>query len=149
MTDEAHSPDPYADLSMESLEVGPIPILRRFFDRLQLDDLLRQHVPEKTLGRRPKISHAHALSLMISNVLTSREPLYGVPDWLDRHVPEHLGFGEAQPSRLMNAEFLELLEEYSPSRCGASQGALHFAGTERKRDGGEEAASTRNRSVSW
>ena len=48
MTGEAPSPDPYADLSMESLEVGPIPILRRFFDRLQLDDLLRQHVPEKT-----------------------------------------------------------------------------------------------------
>ena len=94
--------DPYSDLSMESLEVGPIPVLRHFFDRLQLDELLEQHVPDKKLGRRAKISHAHALSLMVSNVLTSREPLYSVPDWLGRHVPEHFGLRGAQQSSLMN-----------------------------------------------
>ena len=94
--------DPYADLSMESLEVGPIPLLRRFFDRLHLDELLEQHVPEKRLGRRPKISHARALSLMVSNVLTSREPLYGVPEWIGKHVPEHFRLSGAQQSSLMN-----------------------------------------------
>lgn len=119
MTSEAQLPDPYADLTMESLEVGPIPILRRFSDRLQLDTLLEQHVPASPLGRRPKISHAHALSLMISNVLTSREPLYGVPDWLDKHVPEHFGFGESQPSKLMNDDrigrALDRLYEVDPA----------------------------------
>lgn len=119
MTNQEHSPDPYADLTMESLEVGPIPILRRFFDRLQLDTLLQQHVPEKTLGRRAKVSHAQALSLMVGNVLTSREPLYGVPDWLDKHVPEHFGFGESQLSKLMNDDrigrALDRLYEVDPA----------------------------------
>jgi len=103
MTSQENSPaDPYAGLSMESLEVGPIPVLRCFFERLRLDELLAQHVPEKELGRRAKISHAQALSLMVANVLTSREPLYGVPDWLDKHVPEHFGLGVPQPAKSMN-----------------------------------------------
>ena len=120
MTSHEQSPaDPYADLSMESLEVGPIPVLRHFFDRLQLDDLLEQHVPEKKLGRRAKISHAHALSMMVANVLTSREPLYGVPDWLGRHVPEHFGLSDAQQSSLMNDDrigrALDRLYEVDPA----------------------------------
>ncbi len=119
MISEEHSPDPYADLSMESLEVGPIPVLRHFFDRLQLDALLEQHVPEKPLGRPPKIGHAHALSLMVSNVLTSREPLYGVPGWLDKHVPENFGFGDLHSSQLMNDDrigrALDRLYEVDPA----------------------------------
>lgn len=119
MTLDEHEPSPYADLTMESLEVGPIPVLRQFFDRLQLDALLAQHVPEKPLGRRPKISNAHALSMMVANVLTSREPLYGVPAWIERHVPEHLGFGESRPPKLMNDDrigrALDRLYEVDPA----------------------------------
>ena len=111
--------DPYAALSMESLEVGPIPVLRHFFERLQLDRLLERHVPDKKLGRRAKISHAHALSLMVCNVLTSREPLYGVPDWLGRHVPEHFGLSDAQQASLMNDDrigrALDRLYEVDPA----------------------------------
>jgi transposase len=87
---------------MQGLEVGPIPVLRHFFDRLKLDDLLEQHVPEKALGRPPKISHAHALSLLVANVLTSREPLYGVPEWVGKHVPEHFRLSSLQQASLMN-----------------------------------------------
>ena len=102
MTSTEQPNDPYADVSVESLEVGPIPVLRHFFDRLQLDELLEQHVPEKKLGRPAKISHAHALSLMVANVLTSRAPLYGVPEWLEKHVPDHFNLGTAQLSSLVN-----------------------------------------------
>jgi transposase len=116
---EAQHVDPYADLEMESLEVGPIPVLRHFFDRLGLDELLEQFVPEKQLGRRPKMSHARALSLMVKNVLTSREPLYGVPEWLDKHVPDHFGLGDEQASRLMNDDrigrALDRLYELDPA----------------------------------
>jgi transposase len=120
MTCQEHSPaDPYADLSMESLEVGPIPVLHCFFDRLQLEKLLDQYVPEKNLGRRSKISHAHALSMMVANVLTSREPLYGVPDWLGRHVPEHFRLSDDQQSSLMNDDrigrALDRLYEVDPA----------------------------------
>jgi transposase len=116
---ESRDADPYAELSMESLEVGPIPVLRHFFNRLNLDELLEQHVPEKSLGRRAKISHSQALSLMVCNVLTSREPLYGVPDWLDRHVPENFGVDDDQPSKSMNDDrigrALDRLYEVDPA----------------------------------
>ena len=87
---------------MQALEVGPIPVIRAFLDRLGLDDILEQHVPEKALGRPPKISHAHALSLIVTNVLTSREPLYGVPEWIAKHVPEHFLLSSTQQASLMN-----------------------------------------------
>lgn len=99
---EGRDADPYAELAMESLEVGPIPVIRHFFDRLHLDELLEQYVPEKRLGRAAKISHARALSLMVANVLTSREPLYGVPEWLGKHVLEPFRLSDAQQSSLMN-----------------------------------------------
>lgn len=108
-----------ADLSMESLEVGPIPVLRHFFDRLRLDELLEQYVPEKKLGRPAKMSHARALSLMVSNVLTSREPLYGVPEWLGKHVLEHFRLSDAQQASLMNDDrigrALDRLYEVDPA----------------------------------
>ena len=101
MTTPGPSIDP-SSLSLQALEVGPIPVIRHFFGRLQPDDLLEEHVQEKALGRPPKISHAHALSLMVANVLTSREPLYGVPGWIGKHVPEHFRLNSSQQSSLMN-----------------------------------------------
>lgn len=104
---------------MESLEVGPIPVIRHFFDRLRLDELLAQYVPEKARGRRAKISHARALSLMVANVLTSREPLYGVPEWLGKHVLDPFGLSDAQQSSLMNDDrigrALDRLYEIDPA----------------------------------
>jgi transposase len=104
---------------MQALEVGPIPVIRHFFDRLELDDLLEQHVHEKALGRPPKISHAHALSLMVANVLTSREPLYGVPEWIGKHVPEHFRLNTGQQASLMNDDrigrALDRLYEVDPA----------------------------------
>jgi len=96
------SPDPFSALSMEALEVGPLPVIRHFMDRLQLDALLEKHVPEKQLGRRPDICHSRALSLMICNVLTTQDPLYGVPAWIERHVPEHLGLDSSNAAKFMN-----------------------------------------------
>lgn len=129
---ETSSVDPFADLSMESLEVGPIPVIQHFFDRLGLDELLEAHVPEKRLGRRPTINHARTLSIMVANVLTSREPLYGVPGWLGKHVVEHFGLDrdqiglmnddrigralnrlyEVDPASLMTAVILRTVKEF-------------------------------------
>ncbi len=96
------TPDPFSDLSMEALEVGPLPVIRHFMDRLKLDALLDKHVPEKQLGRRAAISNSRALSLMVCNVLMTRDPLYGVPAWIDRHVPECLGVESGVAAKLMN-----------------------------------------------
>ncbi len=119
MTSTEQPSDPYADLSMESLEVGPVPVLGHFFGRLKLDELLERHVSERKLGRPAMISHAHALSLMVVNVLISREPLYGVPGWISKHVPEHFRLSATQQSSLMNDDrigrALDRLYEVDPA----------------------------------
>lgn len=80
-----------ADPSLESLEVGGAPIVRRFVEQLDLERHLRRALVARRLGRPPKVSSARALSAMLSNVLLSRLPLYAVAGWLGRHVPEHFG----------------------------------------------------------
>src|ERR1700683_792515 len=43
----------YDDITLESLEVGAAPIVRRFLDRLQFEQLLARHLPPTT--RRPEV----------------------------------------------------------------------------------------------
>lgn len=88
-------------LSHRAREVGPLPIVQRFFERLQLNELLHAYVPEHRLGRQPSLANAQTLTAMVANIITSREPLYAVPRWLGRRVVEHAGLREDQIS-LMN-----------------------------------------------
>ena len=76
------------EIEHHSESIGALPIVRHFMDRIGLDELLELHVPPKSLGRQPKILPAKALSIMISNVILSREPLYGVTEWACAFPPE-------------------------------------------------------------
>lgn len=78
-------------LELRVRSVEGLPILRHFFDRMDLDRLLLTYVPGKKLGRDPKLPHGRALLVMVANVLVSREPLYAVREWLDSHASEYLG----------------------------------------------------------
>ncbi len=106
------------DLQHSAREIGPIPLVRRFFDRLNLDQLLDQHVCDRKLGRPSRVSSGRALSVMVANVLTSRGPLYSVPEWLGRHIPEQLGLEEAQASAMNDDRIgraLDRLYELDPA----------------------------------
>jgi len=89
------------DISHLAREVGPLPVVQRFFERLRVDELLHAYVPERKLGRQPALANSKTLAAMVANILTSREPLYAVPGWLGRRVVEHVGLREDQVS-LMN-----------------------------------------------
>ena len=107
-----------SQFSLDSREIGPAPVIRRFFERLDLDRLLEAYVPGKPLGRRRDLSHARALSVMIQNILLSRSPLYGVPGWIDERIPEHFGLapdetGFLQDDRIGRA--LDALYETEPA----------------------------------
>ena len=84
------------DLSHCSTTIGPLPIVRHFFERLDLDRLLRTYVPGRKLGREAKLPHGQAVALMVTNVLLSREPLYAVPEWIASHAIELFGIQEDQ-----------------------------------------------------
>jgi transposase len=85
--------------SLESLEVGAAPLVRHFLERLQLAPLLEQHLPPLP-GRPPALSSAVALTLLVTNLLLARQPLYALAAWAARRVPEHLGLQPGQTALL-------------------------------------------------
>jgi transposase len=83
-----------AGRALHSYTMGVLPILDRFFERLRLESILRDHLPRE--DRRCRIATVTGLLLLLKNPLVSREPLYGIGEWAARHAPELLGSGPAQ-----------------------------------------------------
>jgi transposase len=81
-------------LSLKSFEVGALPLLQWFLDRIDLRSLLAD-----ALGKadpRLRLSHLDSALLLVRNFTLSRHPLYGVPEWARRFVPERLELSQAQ-----------------------------------------------------
>jgi transposase len=76
--------------TLESLEVGAVPILNTFLQRLRLRELLGRHLPPPPPlpGRAPALPPATVLLVLLRNILLSRQPLYAIPQWLQGFVPE-------------------------------------------------------------
>lgn len=79
--------------------VGPLPLLNGFLDRLRIAPLLEQFVPAS--DRRLKLAPAVGLGVLLRNILVAREPLYGLPDWVQRFDETLLGL-PADAMRLFN-----------------------------------------------
>jgi transposase len=100
---------PFDHTSLESLEVGAAPVVRRFLDCLQLESLLARYLPPAS--RRPEaIPTAVTLCVLVTNLLLARRPLYGLPEWAVRRVPEHLGLQPGQASFLGDDRFGRALD---------------------------------------
>ena len=88
----------HAGSTLHSHTVGAIPLLNRIMQRMQLEPLLRQHVPDK--DRRTRPGTARVLTLLVSNLLVSREPVYGVAEWASRYAPDLFGLAPDDLERL-------------------------------------------------
>jgi transposase len=86
---------------LESLEVGPLPLIRAMLDALGVEAILERHLPEPAQGRPRQLSAARCICVLLENILVSRQPLYAVPQWLAGFVPEPLGLS-ADEMRLFN-----------------------------------------------
>jgi transposase len=100
---------------LESREVGALPILNSFLQRLRLNELFNKHLPTPDFHGRPPDCQPAVLSLLlIRNILLARQPLYAVDDWAQTCVPEHLGLPHYRP-RFLNddrlARHLDLLAQ--------------------------------------
>ena len=62
----------FDNTSLESLEVGAAPVVRRFLDRLQLAPLLARYLPP-TNRRREDIPTSVTLCVLVTNLLLARE----------------------------------------------------------------------------
>jgi transposase len=84
--------------TLNSYRLGALPILDRILKQMRLEWFLRSFLPPA--DRRCRIAPAVGITLLLKNVLLSREPLYGVGEWAARHAPEALGFTENQLTSL-------------------------------------------------
>ena len=82
--------DTWRNTALESLEVGATPVVRHMLRRLQLHELFERHLP-RLPGRPPALSSALTLTVLLTNLVIARRPLYAIPEWAARRVPEHLG----------------------------------------------------------
>ncbi|HEX3449852.1 MAG TPA: IS1634 family transposase, partial [Isosphaeraceae bacterium] len=74
--------------------VGALPIINRLLERMRLQEFLHAYLPKA--DRRCRIAPSIGISLLLKNVLLSREPLYGIGEWAARFAPEALGFAGTQ-----------------------------------------------------
>jgi hypothetical protein len=72
--------------TLRGFQVGALPLVNHFLERLELDKLLRQFLPTDDV--RQEIPTERVLLLMVRNVLVSRQPMYAVPEWAARYSPE-------------------------------------------------------------
>ena len=74
--------------TLESLQIGAHPIVRPFLERLELRPLFEQALGR--LDRRLALSPVDAALVLVRNFALSRHPLYSVPEWAARFVPQQL-----------------------------------------------------------
>jgi transposase len=97
------------DVRLESLEVGAAPLVCHFLRRLNLPALFAQHLP-RLPGRQPELDTAAVLCVLLSNLLLARQPLYALPAWAARRVPESIGLLAGQLEQLNDDRFGRALD---------------------------------------
>jgi len=75
--------------TLRSEKIGAVPILNHFIERLRLEQWLGEYLPPE--DKRVKVPAAKSLTVLLRNLLISREPLYGMGEWAAGYAPELLG----------------------------------------------------------
>jgi transposase len=102
---------PWQQTSLESLEVGATPLVQHFLQRLRLQELFGQHLPPLP-GRQPAVPSSLTLCVLLTNLLLARQPLYALPAWVRRRVPEYLGLQARQLSLLNDDRLGRALDHF-------------------------------------
>ena len=85
-------------LELRSYDVGALPLLKRVFERMQLERILREHLPKD--DPRTELATVTALLVLFANLLLAREPIYGVGEWAALFPPDLLGLRERDLPRI-------------------------------------------------
>jgi transposase len=83
---------------LRSYEVGALPLINVFLERMRLAEILQQHLPAD--DPRTELPTARALLVLVRNVLVARQPVYGVAEWAARFAPELLDLWPGDVARL-------------------------------------------------
>lgn len=99
-----------------SYSVGALPILNRVIDRARIEEFLRKSVHE---DKRCTISPVTGALILLKNYLLSREPIYGICEWAEQHVPELLGVSAEQVTSLNDDRVGRCLDRLFEADCPA------------------------------
>jgi transposase len=113
-----------AGQTLQSHAVGALPLINDILERLQFQECLKQMLPEE--DRRVVVPVATGLTVLLKNVLLSREPLYGVGDWGVRQAADLLGLTATQIHAFHDDRLGRCLDRLFDSDCGSV--ALRVAG---------------------
>jgi hypothetical protein len=97
---------------LEIHRLGAHPLIEFFLERLGVARILDKHIHS---NRDPILSHGIAISVLVHNVLVSRDPLYRLSEWIEPIEPAALGFSAEQKLAINDdrmARALEQLTEY-------------------------------------
>jgi transposase len=106
-----------AGRTLHSYQLGLLPVVNRLLARLRTEDLLRDYLPPE--DRRARLAPAQTLSVLLKNLLLSREPLYGAATWAARIDPEALGLTPRQIATLNDDRFARALDQLFRSDCSS------------------------------
>src|SRR3954447_12241402 len=85
-------------LELRSYDVGALPLLKYFVERMQLQRILGEHLPKD--DSRTELPTVTALLVLFANLLMAREPVYGVGKWSALSPPDLLGLRQHDLPRL-------------------------------------------------
>jgi transposase len=83
-----------SEQTLRSYRVGAMPIINRLLQRINLEKMLREHLPRD--GGGTGVPTATCLLILVRNFLVSREPVYGVGEWAQQYAPDLLGLRPEQ-----------------------------------------------------
>lgn len=85
-------------LTLESQQLGPLPVINAVLARLGVQRLLAAVVPAD--DRRLKMAPAAVLGVVVRNLVVGREPVYGLGRWAAAFAPEVVGLGPGEAGLL-------------------------------------------------
>ena len=83
-----------SEQTLQSFAVGPLPILNRLLEQMDLENILRGHLRRD--GSRTRLPTTTGLLVLLRNLLMSREPIYGIGEWAADFGPDLLGLTSRQ-----------------------------------------------------
>ena len=98
----------HGELQLHTYGVGGLPLVNRILERMRLEEILREHLPEDDV--RTELSTARALVVLVRNLLMSREPMYGVAEWAALYAPDLLDLFADQVGQLHDDRLGRCLE---------------------------------------
>ena len=85
-----------------SEQLGAMPVINHFLDRIGLSELLDHHVPAN--DRRLRVDPGVVLGVVVRNLVLHREPVYALGEWAAPFDPSLLGLDRDDIDALNDAE---------------------------------------------